>query len=408
MSVKNFFTYAIGIVLLTISYGAAPTPHGNSQSLSKSYMIDTESYNSSFDLYDLGTISIAKHYPDRNDPASRCIGRNLCIGDQYLFRPSIPGDHPAYGYAGVVWRVGEIDLGNGQFAYLGLAYPDSRPSFSMLMYKDIPAPTGYTVSGYGEMNAPDPLTLSYAINDSKSVVSKKEDKSSSKPYYCNQLSSGCGYNFAFFMNDSSPDPHLYIRLPRKFSADSGDVSFNVSLLDLLYKSAEGDSYRTVSLNINGTISLAQRCYAYIDGDSNQQTIEFKDVKANAVNGAQEVKSLQLKSSCDYPPQDLLRTVKIVPIRGATLSYDNKVLFFDPDERFQYTFGFIFRINGTPDCSSSSNDEYNYNVLSQYAGRENDKVTWEDTLNIALCKYGIPKSPGGERDVVINVQTEWRY
>lgn len=407
MSVKNFFTYAIGIVLLTISHGAAPTPHGHSQSLSKSYMINTESYKSSFDLYDLGTIPIAKHFPDRNDPASRCVGRDLCIGDQYLFRPSIPGDHPAYGYAGVVWRIGEIDLGNGQFAYLGLAYPDSRPSFSMLMYKDIPAPTGYTVSGYGEMNAPDPLTLSYAINDSKSVVSKKEDKSSSKPYYCNQLSSGCGYNFAFFMNNSSPDPHLYIRLPRKFSADSGDVSFNVSLLDLLYKSAAGDSYRTVSLNINGTISLAQRCYAYIDDSNSNRIINFKDIKANAGNGMLEVKRLQLKSICKYPPAGLLRTVKVVPVRGATLSYNSEAYLFDIDAYSQYSLGFIFRINDDPDCSGSNN-KYNANLIQQYAGHDVDEVTWKDTLNIALCKYGIPASPGGNRDVVINVQTEWNY
>lgn len=241
-----------------------------------------------------------------------------------------------------------------------------------------------------------------SINNSLSSPSASNDATSAQSGaqgYCGAIS--CSYVIGSYMHTNSGMPHVYVKIPKNLSASK--ISFqNVSVLELsLYLSNK--AHNTVSpvsakLYLSGTISVPQRCYIKAD----KSDFDFGTVYSNNATGLIGQRAMALTTDCYYPPDNTQQYLKMEAVSGGLLNDDSVIYQVDSDS----SLGVVFNINKSPQCGSVSE---NYNMFNkEYLIRSisyQKKITVTDTLNVALCKYGVPKVTG-TKNVVLRLTSRW--
>ncbi|MED9851298.1 hypothetical protein RCN72_18235 [Escherichia coli] len=217
--------------------------------------------------------------------------------------------------------------------------------------------------------------------------------------YCGNIS-GCDYIMGSYIHDNSGMPSLYIKLPQKLSG--GSVSFsNLELLSVQLN-ISNQSHNTVTpttakLYISGTISMPQRCYINAD----KSYFDFGTIYSNSDNGILKNVSTSITTSCYYAPENTEQFLKMETVSGGVLNESSMAYMIDKDS----ALGIVFNINDNPLCHSiTDNNVFNKEFLIRKIKYQKE-MTGTDTLNFALCKYGIP-SITGQKNVVLKLTSRW--
>mgnify|MGYP006987434758 CR=1 FL=1 len=277
---------------------------------------------------------------------------------------------------------------DGNHYMITVAFPDKGPVVGVHMQNSAGGNTWNTVA-----NIDKSLSLP---SDGKDAAHASSDASG----YCGNVN-GCEYRIGSYMHTNSGMPHVYVKIPKNLSASK--ISFqNVSVLELsLYLSNK--AHNTVSpvsakLYLSGTISVPQRCYVKAD----KSDFDFGTVYSNNATGLIGQRAMALTTDCYYPPDNTQQYLKMEAVSGGLLNDDSVIYQVDSDS----SLGVVFNINNSPQCNSVSD---NYNMFNkEYLIRSisyQKKFTVTDTLNVALCKYGVPKVTG-TKNVVLRLTSRW--
>ncbi|EHR8987566.1 hypothetical protein KUS72_004876 [Escherichia coli] len=318
------------------------------------------------------------------------------------------GTSPCLGLNGMC-TVGAIDLGyNGKASYIlyfsrkevtitdksgkryivKLAFPDKAPVVGVYEHNNMGGKTWNTF-------APIDNSLS-SISDGNNTANATEKAQG----YCGAIS-GCSYTIGSYIHDNSGMPSVYIKLPKNLSERS--ISFSdAEVLNLqLYISNKGHdtvSPTSAKLYLSGTISVPQRCYIKADKNS----FDLGTVYSNAGNGVLKNISASITTDCYYAPDNTKQYLKMDAVSGGEL--DNKSMIYWVAS--EPALGIVFDINKTPQCNSTTENKNVFN--KEYLIRSityKEHLTATDTVNFALCKYGVP-SVTGQKNVVLKITSRW--
>ncbi|MED9020212.1 hypothetical protein RCM34_24860 [Escherichia coli] len=219
--------------------------------------------------------------------------------------------------------------------------------------------------------------------------------------YCGAVS-GCDYVMGAYIHNDSGMPSLYIKIPSKLSGDT--ISFNdlelLSLaLNITDKNHDTVSPTSAKLYISGTISIPQRCY--IKAEKNNFDFGTVYSNSNSDNGLLKSMSTTITTSCYYAPNNTEQHLKMEAVSGGVLNESSMAYMIGQDS----ALGIVFNINQSPLCDSITdknvfNKEYLIRTISYQK-----ELTEKDTLNFALCKYGVP-SITGQKNVVLKLTSRW--
>ncbi|HIB4007750.1 TPA: hypothetical protein ACWQ2B_005129 [Escherichia coli] len=303
---------------------------------------------------------------------------------------------------------GSIDLGfNGQAGYI--LYLSRKPA----TIKDnegnsymitLAFPRSVPVVGVHEYNSMGGRTWETIANIDNSLSEPKDGNdaasaSATAQGYCGNVN-GCSYRIGSYIHNNSGMPSVYIKLPKNISAKT--ISFqDLPVLELtLYISNK--AHNTVSptsakLYLSGTISVPQRCYIRADKSS----FDLGTVYSNADNGILKNMSASITTDCYYAPDNTQQYLKMEPVSGGIINSDTTIYQVDSDS----ALGIVFNINNNPQCGSSSdNKTFNKEHLMRTITYKQHQTT-TDTINFALCKYGVPLITG-QKKVILKLTSRW--
>lgn len=225
--------------------------------------------------------------------------------------------------------------------------------------------------------------------------------------YCGAVG-GCQYNIAAYPHTTTGMPYIYLKLPRNLSPRT--ISFtNTQVLKMKISIGRRQAGATpveppdVSLYLSGTITVPQRCY--INADNNN--FNFGTVYLNNANEQQGQQTMTLTTDCYYAPNNQ-QYLKMEAVSGGQLTGDNKIYQIAADSSSQKALGIVFRINSNADCNTTSTDKNVFNkeyLINDIIYQTHYSKT--DTVNFALCKYGVPATTDiGQKNIVLKLTSRW--
>lgn len=331
---------------------------------------------------------------------------SLNIGTASTLDSGISPCHPS----SFICTAGEIDLGyNGKAGYIlnlirktdasatdeagnrymiTIAFPDKAPAVGVFEKNNAGGQTWNNVAGLDNgLSSP---------SDGRDVATA----TSNAQGYCGRVS-GCSYRIGSYIHTDSGMPHVYVKIPKNLSAKK--ISFsNAEVLELALhisnKSSVTVSPVSAKLFLSGTISFPQRCYIKAD----KKSFEFGTVYSNAGNGALKNMSASITTDCYYAPNNTQQYLKMETVSGGTLNNSSLLYQIASDS----ALGIVFNINSNPQCNSTTDNKNVFN--KEYLIRSityQPRQTATDTVNFALCKYGVP-SVTGQKTVVLKLTSRW--
>lgn len=303
---------------------------------------------------------------------------------------------------------GEIDLGyNGQASYI--LYLSRKPATitdneGNIYMITLAFPRSVPVVGVYERNSLGGRTWNTiaSINNGLSEPIDNNDTayaSATAQGYCGNVA-GCTYLIGSYIHNNSGMPSVYIKIPKNISAKT--ISFqDLPVLELILH-ISNKAHNTVSptsakLYLSGTISVPQRCYIKADKSS----FDFGTVYSNADNGILKNMSASITTDCYYAPDNTQQYLKMEPVSGGIINSDTTIYQVDSDP----ALGMVFNINNNPQCGSSGdNQTFNKEYLMRTITYKQHQTTI-DTINFALCKYGVPLITG-QKEVILKLTSRW--
>ncbi|HCO8569970.1 FasG-like protein [Escherichia coli] len=216
---------------------------------------------------------------------------------------------------------------------------------------------------------------------------------------------GCTWAETSYLHSSSPKPILWIKIPPNLKRQTYYFN-NVKMMEIYHiernnSGSESVSSQGAALFISGSITLPQRCYSSVD----KSQLDFGDVFSSENNGLIATRSIILNSSCYYAPISSKHYIAIHDKSGGSLSSDRTQYNIISDSSGNSVLGFVFGINKQPVCSAGANDaEFKTDYLIRTISTLKME-SFNDTINIGLCKYGIP-SGYGMKNATIEVISRW--
>ncbi|EOT8213864.1 hypothetical protein ACKXMA_002787 [Escherichia albertii] len=278
------------------------------------------------------------------------------------------------------------DAGNSYM--IKLAFPDKKPAVGVYERNSIGGRQWNTIAVIDN-------SLSSPSDDINTTMATADAQG-----YCGAIG-GCNYTIGSYIHDNSGMPNVYIKIPKNLSART--ITFkDVEVLNLDIR-ISNKSHNTVvptsaKLYLSGTISVPQRCYIKADKNS----IDFGTVYSNVGNGLLKNASASITTDCYYAPDNTKQYLKMEAISGGSLN-DNSMIYriaSDP------ALGVVFNINNNPQCNSTTDNKNVFNkeyLIRNITFQQHQTAT--DTVNFALCKYGIP-SITGQKNIVLNLTSRW--
>lgn len=303
---------------------------------------------------------------------------------------------------------GEIDLGyNGQAGYT--LYLSRKPATitddeGNIYMITLAFPGSVPVVGVHERNNTGGRTWQTIANINNGLSEPKDNNdaayaSATAQGYCGSVA-GCTYLIGSYIHNNSGMPSVYIKIPKNISAKT--ISFqNLPVLELILH-ISNKAHNTVSptsakLYLSGTISVPQRCYIKADKSS----FDFGTVYSNADNGILKNMSASITTDCYYAPDNTQQYLKMEPVSGGIINSDTTIYQVDSDP----ALGMVFNINNNPQCGSSGdNQTFNKEYLMRTITYKQHQTT-TDTINFALCKYGVPLITG-QKKVILKLTSRW--
>ncbi|HFP5151013.1 TPA: hypothetical protein ACHIDG_004761 [Escherichia coli] len=325
------------------------------------------------------------HIGSDNDYNMCLLARYLCTSGSISLGHTGQANYTIY----ITRRFAEIKDESGGNYTLTVGFPDGPPVVGL--YENI--------RNWDEHNTP--LTF----NGSLSAPGKDFDYlsahvSGTATEWCGSIV-GCEYWMGAYIHNNTGMPSLYIKLPKNLKTHS--ISFNdveILSLELSMGNKAHDTVTPVSakLYISGTIVVPQRCYIKADNTS----FEVGKISPNGINGLIKDVSTSVTTTCYSAPEGTQQYLKMAPVSGGKLSYDNLRYYIDNDS----AIGFIFNISRMLDCNSVSDNNNRFN--SEYFMRQinsSKQAVFSDRINFGLCKYGVP-SITGEKTVILRLTSRW--
>lgn len=216
---------------------------------------------------------------------------------------------------------------------------------------------------------------------------------------------GCTWAETSYLHSSSPKPILWIKLPPNLKRQTYSFN-NVKMMEIYHiernnSGSESVSSQVAALFISGSITLPQRCYSSVD----KSQLDFGDIFSSERNGLIATRSIILNSNCYYAPISSKHYITIQDKSGGSLSSDRTQYNILSDSSGMSAMGFVFGINKQPACSTGSKDAmFNTDYLIRTISTLK-RDSFNDTINIGLCKYGVPSSYG-MKNATIEVISRW--
>ena len=216
---------------------------------------------------------------------------------------------------------------------------------------------------------------------------------------------GCTWAETTYLHSSSAKPILWIKPPANLKRQTYSFN-NVKMMEIYHiernnSGSESVSSQVAALFISGVITLPQRCYSNIDNSQ----LDFGNVFSSERNGLIATKRITLNTNCYYPPITSKHYITIKEKGGGTLTGDRTHYNIVLDSSGTPAMGFVFGINKAPVCSTGTKDaEFKTDYLIRTISSL-EKRTYNDIINIGLCKYGVPAS-FGVKSATIEVISRW--
>ncbi|HFZ1748456.1 TPA: hypothetical protein ACIJVO_005361 [Klebsiella oxytoca] len=216
---------------------------------------------------------------------------------------------------------------------------------------------------------------------------------------------GCLWAETTYLHSTSPKPNLWIKLPANLKRQSYNFN-NIKMMSIYHIERNNSGSVSVSsqeaaLYVSGTITLPQRCYSNID----KSQLDFGDVFSNAQEGLLTTRSIVLNTRCYYAPISSKQYITIRNKSGGSLTANKSNYIISSDSSGAPALGFGFGINKSPVCTMGASDaEFQKEYLIRTVSLLETK-TYNDIINIGLCKYGIPASIG-VKNATIEVVSRW--
>lgn len=269
---------------------------------------------------------------------------------------------------------------------ISLAFPDKAPVLGVYEYNN---------QGGRKWNTTPALSL---LLDSPSDRKDATSIISTAQGYCGNVG-GCEYMVGGYIHTNSGMPYIYVKLPKNISAHS--VTFkDLEVLELYVTVGNRNNDNVTSMSaklyLSGTISVPQRCY--IKADKNN--FDFGTVYSNSDDILLKNMSTTITTDCYYAPDNTKQYLKIKPVSGGALDNGSMVYRIASDS----ALGIVFNINNSSECTSSNQKEFNREYLIRSITYQQHQAT-TDTVNFALCKYGVP-SVTGQKNVILKLTSRW--
>ncbi|HBR1031143.1 TPA: hypothetical protein L9K80_004873 [Klebsiella quasipneumoniae subsp. similipneumoniae] len=217
---------------------------------------------------------------------------------------------------------------------------------------------------------------------------------------CNNFGGGCNNKVMVYLSNHTPNPVLWAQIPKNLNAKK--LRFGpVTLLKMRMLASESGLHvysPDANLEISGEINLPQRCYISLSDSQ----ITFNDVNPNTNNGLIQSKGITIKSTCYNAPSSSQFYVN-VSSKNSTLNQAGNRIISAVDRDGKEAIGLIFSINKNPDCNNPDKFNSQYLVRGSLSGGRQE--VYNDTINIGLCKYGIP-AEFGPKNTTINITAKW--